>query len=48
MLDRAYDADETLNAGGKRFIDLHVTPRAKRPRATSVLREQALSTRKKA
>jgi hypothetical protein len=48
VLDRAYDADTTLSAGAKRFIDLHVTPSAKRPPAPSVLREQVLSTRKKA
>jgi hypothetical protein len=48
VLDRAYDADQTLSAGAKRFIDLHVTPSAKRPPAPSVLREQVLSTRKKA
>ena len=40
VLDRAYDADTTLSAGAKRFIDLHVTPSAKRPPAPSVLRQQ--------
>jgi hypothetical protein len=48
VLDRAYDADTTLSAGAKRFIDLHVTPSAKRPPAPSVLRELGQSTRKKA
>jgi hypothetical protein len=48
VLDRAYDADTTLSAGAKRFIDRHVTPGAKRPPAPSVLREQIQSARKKA
>ena len=48
VLDRAYDADTTLSAGAKRFIDLHVTPSAKRPPAPSVLREPDQSARKKA
>jgi hypothetical protein len=47
VLDRAYDADTTLSAGAKRFIDLHVTTGVKRPPAPSVLREQA-EARKKA
>src|SRR5271170_6177409 len=37
VLDRAYDADTTLSAGARRFIDLHVTPGVKRPPAPSVL-----------
>src|ERR1700729_321847 len=48
VLDRAYDADTTLSAGAKRFIDLHVTTGVKRPPAPSVLREQIQSARKKA
>jgi hypothetical protein len=48
VLDRAYDADTTLSAGAKRFIDRHVTPGAKRPPAPSVLRERDQSARKKA
>lgn len=48
VLDRAYDADTTLSAGAKQFIDLHVTPGAKRPPAPSVLRQQDQSDRKKA
>jgi hypothetical protein len=31
LLDRAYDADTTLSAGAKRFIDRHVTPGTRRP-----------------
>jgi hypothetical protein len=48
VLDRAYDPDTTLSAGAKRFIDLHVTPSAKRPPAPSVLRQPDQSARKKA
>jgi|HubBroStandDraft_1064217.scaffolds.fasta_scaffold690481_2 hypothetical protein len=48
VLDRAYDADTTLSAGAKRFIDRHVTPGAKRLSAPSVLREPDQSARKKA
>jgi hypothetical protein len=48
VLDRAYDADTTLSAGARRFIDRHVTPGAKRPRAPSVLREPDQSARRKA
>jgi hypothetical protein len=48
VLDRGYDADTTLSAGAKRFIDLHVIPSAKRPPAPSVLRDQAQAARKKA
>jgi hypothetical protein len=47
VLDRACDADTTLSAGAKRFIDLHVTPGVKRPAAPSILR-QSQSTRTKA
>jgi hypothetical protein len=48
VLDRAYDADTTLSAGAKRFIDRHVTPGVKRPPAPSVLRQPDQSARKKA
>ena len=48
VLDRAYDADTTLSAGAKRFIDLHVTPGVKRPPAPSVLRDRDQAARKKA
>jgi hypothetical protein len=48
VLDRAYDADTTLSAGAKRFIDRHVTPGVKRPPAPSVRREPDQSARKKA
>jgi hypothetical protein len=48
VLDRAYDADTTLSAGAKRFIDRHVTPGEKRPAAPSVWRERDQSDRKKA
>jgi hypothetical protein len=48
VLDRAYDADTTLSAGAKRFIDRHVTPGEKRPPAPSVRREPDQSARKKA
>jgi hypothetical protein len=48
VLDRAYDADTTLSAGAKRFIDLHVTPGVKRPPAPSLLRQPDQSARKKA
>jgi hypothetical protein len=47
MLDRAYDADETLTDGTKRFIDRHITPGEKRPPAPSVRRETAEDGRKK-
>ena len=48
VLDRAYDADETLTAGTKRLIDCHVTPGEKRPSAPSVWRGQDQAARKKA
>jgi hypothetical protein len=48
VLDRAYDADTTLSAGAKGFIDLHVTPGVKRPPAPSILRQSDQSARKKA
>jgi hypothetical protein len=34
VLDRAYDADTTLSASAKRFIDRHVTPGEKGPPPT--------------
>jgi hypothetical protein len=48
VLDRTYYSDATLSQGTRRFIDSHVTPGAKRPRAPSVLREPDQSVRKKA
>jgi hypothetical protein len=48
IIDRAYDADETLTEGTKRFIDRHVTPGEKRPPAPSVWRGQEEPARKKA
>jgi hypothetical protein len=38
VLDRAYDSDETLTDGTKRFIDRHVTAGEKRPPAPSARR----------
>jgi hypothetical protein len=38
VLDRAYDADETLTDGTKRFIDRHITAGDKRPPAPSARR----------
>jgi hypothetical protein len=38
IIDRAYDADETLTEGTKRFIDRHLDQQ-RRPRAPSVLRD---------
>jgi hypothetical protein len=46
VLDRAYDADETLAEGSKRFIDRHVTPGEKRPAAPSVLSQKDQSRKK--
>jgi hypothetical protein len=48
VLDSAYDADTTLSAGAKRFIDLHVTTGVKRPPAPSVWRGQNQAARRKA
>jgi hypothetical protein len=48
VLDRTYDTDATLNVGTRRFIDMHMTPGAKRPPAPSVLPERDHSARKKA
>jgi hypothetical protein len=38
VLDRAYDADETLTDETKRFIDRHITPGEKRTPAPSARR----------
>jgi hypothetical protein len=46
VLDRAFDADETLTEGTKHFIDRHVTPGEKRPPAPSVWRGQDAARRK--
>ena len=48
VLDRAYDADDTLSEATKRFIDRHVTPGEKRPPAPSVGREPHQAARRKA
>jgi hypothetical protein len=48
VLDRTYDTDATLNVGTRRFIDMHMTPGAKRPPAPSVFPERDHSARKKA
>ena len=48
VLDRAYDADDTLSEATKRFIDRHVTPGEKRPPAPSVLRGTDQAARRKA
>jgi hypothetical protein len=48
IIDRAFDADETLTEGTKRFIDRHMTPGEKRPPAPSVLREEDQIARRKA
>jgi hypothetical protein len=48
VLDRAYDADTTLSAGAKRFIDRHISPGVKRPPAPSVLHLPDQLARKKA
>jgi hypothetical protein len=47
VFDRAYDADETLSDGTRRFIDRHVTPGEKRPPAPSVRSEGVEAVRKK-
>jgi hypothetical protein len=47
IIDRAYDADETLTEGTKRFIDRHIDIE-RRPRAPSLLREQDQIARRKA
>jgi hypothetical protein len=47
IIDRAYDADETLTEGTKRFVDRHIDME-RRPSAPSVLREQDRGARRKA
>jgi hypothetical protein len=47
IIDRAYDADETLTEGTKRFIDRHLDSE-RRPPAPSVLREREEVDRRKA
>jgi hypothetical protein len=47
VLDQAFDADDTLTEGTKRFIDRHLTPGEKRPPAPSVRREEIEDGRKK-
>jgi hypothetical protein len=47
VLDRAYDADETLTDGTKRFIDRHISPGEKRPPAPSVRRETTQDSQKR-
>jgi hypothetical protein len=42
VLERAFDADDNLLEGTKRFIDRYVTPGEKRPPAPSVRRETAV------
>jgi hypothetical protein len=41
VLDRAFDADETLSDDTKRFVDRHVTFGERRPAAASVRRGDA-------
>jgi hypothetical protein len=48
VLDRAYDANDTLSEATKRFIDRHVTPGERRPPAPSVRREPHQVARRKA
>jgi hypothetical protein len=48
LLDRAYDADELLTDGTKRFIDRYVTPGERRPMAPSLRRGQSQAARRKA
>ena len=47
IIDRAYDADETLTKGTKLFIDRHIDLE-RRPPAPSVLRERDQVARRKA
>jgi hypothetical protein len=48
VLDRAYDADDTLSEATKRFIDRHLTPGEKPPPAPSVRRGPGQAARRKA
>jgi hypothetical protein len=43
VLERAFDADDNLLEGTKRFIDRYVTPGEKRPPAPSVRRDSGVS-----
>jgi hypothetical protein len=43
VLERAFDADDSLLEGTRRFIDRHVTPGEKRPPAPSVRRETGIA-----
>jgi hypothetical protein len=45
IIDRAYDGDETLTEGTKRFIDRHLDIE-RRPRAPSVLRDADIVRKK--
>jgi hypothetical protein len=47
VLERAYDADETLTDVTTPFIDRHITPGERRPPAPSVRREKVEAARKK-
>jgi hypothetical protein len=47
VLDRAFEADETLTDGTKRFIDRHISLGEKRPPAPSVLVERDRVARRK-
>jgi hypothetical protein len=42
VLERAFDADDNLLEGTKRFIDRHLTPGEKRPPAPSVRRDSGV------
>jgi hypothetical protein len=44
VLERAFDADDSLLEGTKRFIDRHSMPGEKRPPAPSVRRETCIDT----
>jgi hypothetical protein len=46
VVDRAYDADETLTDGTKWFIDRHITPGERRPPAPSARRGTDEAARK--
>jgi hypothetical protein len=46
VLDRAFDADETLSDDTKRFVDRHITFGERRPAAPSVRRGDAAQKRR--
>jgi hypothetical protein len=48
LLDRAFEADETLTGGTKRFIDRHIDLGEKRPPAPSVRRDADIVRKKQA